>query len=94
MYSFSEKTNLQVLLKANKMNAYIPSSIDLEMYSNSPEKAAPNWQSAKGYEKYTNGQFGIFFNAITANKEKILQFFYFDVFKMNLISMILKEDIT
>ena len=71
IYSFSENANLQVLLKATKMNAFIPSSLDFEMYSNSPEKAAPNWQSAKGYEKYTNGQFGISFNAITANKEKI-----------------------
>ncbi len=71
VYSFSENSNLQVLLKATKMNAFIPSSLDLEMYTNSPEKAAPNWQNAKGFEKYTNGQFGISYNVITANKEKI-----------------------
>ncbi len=71
VYSFSKRSNLQVLLKATKMNAYIPSSLDLEMFTNSPEKAAPNWANIKGYEKYTNGQFGISYNVITLNNEKI-----------------------
>ena len=70
-YSFSENSNLQILLKATKMNAFIPSSLDLEMFNNSPEKAAPNWLSVNGYEKYTNGQFGASYNLTTLNNKKI-----------------------
>ena len=70
-YDISENSNLQILLKATKMNAYIPSSLDLDMYNNSPENAAPNWLSAKGSEKYTNGQFGISYNISTVNNQKI-----------------------
>lgn len=70
-YYISENSNLQLLLKATKMNAYIPSSLDLKMYTNLPEKAAPNWFEVKGYEKYTNGQFGISYNISTQNNQKV-----------------------
>ena len=67
-WSFSQTTNLQILLKGTKMKAYIPSSLDLPTFQESPEKAAPNWANIQGYEEYTNGQFGISLNT-SPNKE-------------------------
>ncbi len=61
-YYFSPNTNLQLLLKGTKMSANIPSSLDLPTFQESPEKAAANWAAIKGYEDYTNGQFGISLN--------------------------------
>ncbi|MBN2635364.1 MAG: TonB-dependent receptor [Prolixibacteraceae bacterium] len=69
-YNLSANSDLHLLLKATKMNAFIPSSIDREMFENSPEKAAPNWLDSKGYEKYTNGQFGITYNLSTQKIDK------------------------
>ena len=71
MYSFSEQANLQVLLKATKMKAYIPSSLDYDTYTNSPEQAAANWKNIEGFEEYSSGQFGISFNYLTPNNGKI-----------------------
>ncbi len=62
IYTFSPNTNLQVLLKGTKMNANIPSSLDLPTFQEFPEKAAANWAAIKGYEDYTNGQFGVSLN--------------------------------
>jgi iron complex outermembrane receptor protein len=59
---FSPTTNLQILLKGTKMKAYIPSSLDLPTFQESPEKAAANWANIQGYEEYTNGQFGVSLN--------------------------------
>lgn len=70
-YSISENQNIQVLLKATQMKAYIPSSLDLPTFINSPEKAAQNWKDIKGFEDYTNGQFGISYNMLTKRNEKI-----------------------
>lgn len=69
-YSFSPNTNMQVLLKGTKMNAKIPSSIDLPTFQQSPEKAASNWAAIKGYEDYTNGQFGVSLNFSPDNVHK------------------------
>lgn len=71
VYSFTENSNLQVLLKATKMKAYIPSSLNIEMFNESPEKAAPNWQEIQGYEDYNNGQFGVSYNLFTQKNEKV-----------------------
>ena len=71
IYSFSEKTNLQVLLKGTKMKAYIPSSLDYPTFKESPEKAAANWKNIEGYEDYTNGQFGVSLNVLTNGNHKI-----------------------
>ena len=71
MYSFTDNSNLQVLLKATKMKGYIPSSLDINMFNETPEKAAPNWAAIQGYEDYTNGQFGISYNLVTAKNEKV-----------------------
>ena len=70
-YAFSPNTNIQVLLKGTKMNANIPSSIDLTTFQQSPEKAASNWAAIKGYEDYTNGQFGVSLNFSPDNMHKI-----------------------
>jgi iron complex outermembrane recepter protein len=71
IYSFSPNANLQVLLKGTKMKAYIPSSLDLPTFQETPEKAAANWQKIEGNEDYTNGQFGISLNIATENNHKI-----------------------
>jgi iron complex outermembrane receptor protein len=70
-YSFSENTNLQVLLKATKMKAFIPSSLDWPTFQESPEQAASNWGGISGYEDYFTGQFGLSFNIFTNRKHKI-----------------------
>lgn len=70
-YSFTSRTNLQVLLRGTKMNASIPSSLDFFTFQNNPEKAAENWKSIGGYEDYLKGQFGVSFQHITKNNEKI-----------------------
>ncbi len=71
IYSFSENANLQVLLKGTKMKAFIPSSLDLKTFRETPGKAAANWQKIEGFEEYTNGQFGISLNILTGNDHKI-----------------------
>src|SRR5690606_37621007 len=50
---------------------FIPSSIDLETFKNSPQKAAGNWKSMQGYEAYTKGQAGISLNYLTGAHSKI-----------------------
>ena len=50
MYTISEKVNLEALITYTKMKGFIPSSIDLETFRESPEKAAANWKSMEGYE--------------------------------------------
>lgn len=71
IYSFSENLDLLILLKATKMKAFIPSSLDLNTFQNSPQNAAANWQNIEGYEAYSNGQFGISLNYLTNHEEKI-----------------------
>jgi iron complex outermembrane receptor protein len=71
MYAFSERANLQVLINATKMKAYIPSSLDFPTFQESPESAAANWAAIKGYEQYNNGQIGISFNGYTKKNDKI-----------------------
>jgi iron complex outermembrane receptor protein len=70
-YTFSPGINLQVLLRATKMKAFIPSSIDLPTFEQHPEQAASNWKSVEGYEDYLNGQFGVLLNVVTNRDEKI-----------------------
>ena len=70
-YSFSENTNLQVLLKATNMKAYIPSSLNEPTFLENPEKAASNWNGINGYEDYFTGQAGISFNIYTNRQHKI-----------------------
>jgi len=46
------RTAIDLLAAFIKMDAYIPSSVDLKTYQETPEKAATNWANAKGYEDY------------------------------------------
>ncbi len=70
-WEISPTTQLQLLLKGTKMKAYIPSSLDLPTFEQTPEKAAANWQNAKGNEDYTNGQFGVTLNFTLENNQTI-----------------------
>ena len=70
-WEISPTTQLQILLKGTKMKAYIPSSLDQPTFEQTPEKAAANWQNAKGNEEYTNGQFGVTLNFTLENYQKI-----------------------
>ena len=47
-------TKIDLLTAFIKMDAFIPSSIDLKTYQETPKKAAANWASTRGYEDYTN----------------------------------------
>ncbi len=71
VYSFSNKSNLQLLVKATKMKAYIPSSLDYQTFMESPESAASNWKRVEGFEEYNNAQIGLSFNRFTLNDGKI-----------------------
>ncbi|MGE0019776.1 MAG: TonB-dependent receptor [Draconibacterium sp.] len=70
-WKITKTTELQVLLKATKMKAYIPSSLDLPTFEATSEKAAANWMNAKGNEEYTNGQFGVTLNFALPDFQKI-----------------------
>ncbi|HKJ79602.1 MAG TPA: TonB-dependent receptor, partial [Prolixibacteraceae bacterium] len=70
MYNFSEKLELQVLLKATDMKAFIPSSLNETDFLNHPEIAASNWLGVKGYEDYQNGGFGLSMNYYTTTIDK------------------------
>ncbi len=70
-YRINDKSNLQMLVRATKMKGFIPSSLDRETFENSPESAAANWMSAKGFEKYTKAQIGVSYNRFTVREGKI-----------------------
>jgi iron complex outermembrane receptor protein len=70
-YVISEKVNLDLLIKLTKMKAFIPSSIDLNTFLESPEKAAANWKGIQGYEAYTKGQMGLSMNILPTKQSKI-----------------------
>lgn len=46
------RTQVNMIAAFIQMDAYIPSSIDLKTFQETPEKAAANWAAAKGYEVY------------------------------------------
>ncbi len=70
-YSFSEKVNMEALLKYTKMKAHIPSSINLTTFMNNPEQAAANWKGIEGYEAYDKGQIGLSLNIEPDMQNKI-----------------------
>ncbi len=49
-FEIGESTTLFALFEMVDLKAYIPSSIDLNTYINSPEKAAANWAAVRGNE--------------------------------------------
>jgi len=46
-------TKIDLLAAFIKMEAFIPSSIDLKTFQETPRKAAPTWAAARGYEDYS-----------------------------------------
>jgi iron complex outermembrane receptor protein len=54
---------LSVLAAYIDLRAHIPSSIDLETYTNTPHKAAANWLAIKGYQAYQKWQTGLAINS-------------------------------
>jgi len=70
-YAVSEQVNLEALVKLTKMKGFIPSSIDLNTFLESPEKAAANWKGIQGYEAYTKGQIGLSMNILPTQFSKI-----------------------
>jgi iron complex outermembrane receptor protein len=71
-YALSNRIIFQALLKMTKMKAFIPSSIDLTTYLESPQKAATNWKDVRGYEAYSKGQVGLSAKFIPTNWIKYL----------------------
>ncbi|MFW6257596.1 MAG: TonB-dependent receptor [Prolixibacteraceae bacterium] len=61
-FTFSPKVDLQVLLKATKMKAFIPSSLNKPTFLENPQQAASNWKNVEGYEDYSTGKFGLSLN--------------------------------
>ena len=53
------KHEFNFIVNHTKLKAYIPSSLDLETYTNSPKKAASNWAATRGYEDYGKSLFGV-----------------------------------
>lgn len=49
---------LNFLFNHTDLMAYIPSSVDLETFTQTPEKAAANWAAIRGYEDYRKSLFG------------------------------------
>lgn len=52
-------TKIDLLAAFIKMDAFIPSSIDWKTFQDTPQKAAANWASTRGYEDYTTIYGGI-----------------------------------
>ncbi|MEO2062416.1 MAG: TonB-dependent receptor [Christiangramia sp.] len=55
----TEKTHWNLFISATNLKAYIPSSLNLEDFRNTPEKAAFTWRQAAGYEHYNRQIAGI-----------------------------------
>lgn len=53
------RTKIDLLAAFIKMDAFIPSSIDMKTFLETPEKAAANWAVARGYEDYSRAFGGI-----------------------------------
>ena len=47
-----EDHEFNLIINHTHLKAFIPSSIDLETFTNTPEKAAANWAKTRGFEDY------------------------------------------
>lgn len=54
-----KNTKVDLLGMFIKMDAYIPSSVDLKTFRETPWKAASNWLATRGYEDYTTAFAGV-----------------------------------
>ncbi|GAA4302253.1 TonB-dependent receptor domain-containing protein [Aestuariibaculum suncheonense] len=57
-----QKDELSFLANHINLKAFIPSSLDMETYTNNPSSAAYTWKQAKGFEDYSRGLLGISWN--------------------------------
>ena len=53
------RSRLAFLGQFTRLKAYIPSSLDLDTFSENPSAAAANWGAAHGYESYDKGLLGL-----------------------------------
>lgn len=53
------RTKIDLLAAFIQMDAFIPSSVDLKTFQETPEIAAANWAATKGYEDYSRAFAGI-----------------------------------
>ncbi len=64
----SSKGNLSFLGIFTRLKAYIPSSLNENDFINNPEKAAPTWAAAQGYESYDKFLMGLGYDHQFSNK--------------------------
>ena len=64
----SSKGNLSFLGIFTRLKAYIPSSLNENDFINNPEKAAPTWAAAQGYESYDKFLIGLGYDHQFSNK--------------------------
>jgi len=64
----AEKGNLSFIGIFTRLKAYIPSSLNEKDFVNNPEKAAPTWAAAQGYESYDKFLIGLGYDHQFSNK--------------------------
>ncbi|REE00078.1 TonB-dependent receptor domain-containing protein [Marinoscillum furvescens] len=67
----SDRTSFSFLGVFTRLKAFIPSSINEGDFQNAPRKAAFTWASAKGYEAYDKGLFGLTWHQNLPQKWKL-----------------------
>ena len=65
-----KKHQLNFIVNHTDLKGFIPSSLDLETYSNSPEQAASNWAAIRGYEDYQKNLLGASLLSMWGNQWK------------------------
>jgi len=64
----NEKNELDIIFLLIKTKAYIPSSINYQTFTNTPDSAAQSWLAIKGYETYSKLIAGISFKHSFSDK--------------------------
>jgi iron complex outermembrane receptor protein len=70
-YKDGEDRQWNLLLSRIDLKAFIPSSLNRDMYENSPREAAPNWANAAGYEDYIKWVGGLSLNQEISTKSRL-----------------------
>ena len=64
----SGRSIVSVFANLTDVDAFIPSSLNIEDYENTPSAAAGNWEAAKGKEEYQKTQIGISYQYETQDR--------------------------
>ncbi len=72
----AEKGNLSFIGIFTRLKAYIPSSLNEKDFVNNPEKAAPTWAAAQGYESYDKFLIGLGYDHQFSNKWSLKSSFF------------------